>query len=250
MLGLVMAASALATTSGFGREWTDITGQYRREAEFVRRDGGRVWLIDAAGHHLSVELRRLSLADQALVAELESGNAGRRAAKRPMAIETLAYRTAARELGLSVPDSQAESTGRPFRLADWCSSGHCYVHPHPHPHPPHPPCPPLPVPSKRIYHGCWSTWHLVTQVPKTVGGTGSYLITLGGTVVRHLVLLEYVGPSNSSLHYRAVGPLPAGAIPNWRFSNVSHDCCWYAVEWSMNGTDWYFYEWCRVKLPQ
>ncbi len=233
-----------------GREWTDSTGRHRTEAELVKRVGDKVWFKDTAGSSRSVDFQRLSAADQAFIIKHERQDAkhptGR---KRGLVVNTLGYRQVKPVAATGNSQLAAATNTSVFKLTGWSHCTPWYCH-HPHPHPPPPPKP-LPVPSKRIYCGHWSTWHLVLQQQQgAISGTGTYLITLpNGAVVRHLVLLNYEDNADGFLRYSAVAPLPDHGIPHWRFANSVVGPCWYRVEWSMNGTVWYFYEYCRVKLP-
>ncbi|WP_372896888.1 SHD1 domain-containing protein [Stieleria sp.] len=54
------------------RQWSDSTGAFRVDAQFVRVDGPNVVLQRADGKELSVPISRLSTADQAVVKAIES----------------------------------------------------------------------------------------------------------------------------------------------------------------------------------
>jgi type II secretory pathway pseudopilin PulG len=246
IVAILSSASALQ-----GREWTDSTGRYRTEAELVKREGNTVLFTDTLGHRRSIDFQRLSAADQALVVEHERQRAERVAAgkKKELIVNTLTYRQVTPVPSTDNSQLAAAANSSVFKLTGWscCTPWYCD---YPHPHPPAPPKPPLPVPSKRIYCGHWSTWHLVFPNDGNVSGSGTYLITLPNNgVVRHLVLLNNVAGPGPYLYYDAVPPLPPSGIPHWRFANSAVGSCWYIVEWSMDGTTWNFYEYCRVKLP-
>jgi SLA1 homology domain 1, SHD1 len=72
---LIAFALALLTLHPFAaaREWTDNTGQYKRTAEFVRRDGANVVLERENGGETHVSWNRLSAADQMYIEELMAG---------------------------------------------------------------------------------------------------------------------------------------------------------------------------------
>ena len=59
----------------FPREWTDSTGQYKTEAEFIELVDDAVRLQRSDGHVVDVPLELLSVADQQFVRELVASNA-------------------------------------------------------------------------------------------------------------------------------------------------------------------------------
>jgi hypothetical protein len=53
--------------SSFGREWTDNTGKFHREGEFMQLDGDAVWLVGPKENSIRVSWKRLSTADQSYI---------------------------------------------------------------------------------------------------------------------------------------------------------------------------------------
>lgn len=248
---VLLAAIAMFSTSAEAREWSDSTGRHRTEAELVKHEDDKVWFKDTAGRSRSVDFERLSAADQAYVMEHERQSANQEPSvkKQDLVVNTLSYRIgqqrpAAKRMATKLT-ANAQAATSLFKLAGWsyCTSANCH---HPHPHPPAPPKPPLPKYGKRIYHGGWSTWHLVRLQNGPTGGTGSYLLTEGGAIVRHLVLLKYVNEDRTYWYFEADDPKPG--FKYWRFSNLVVGSC-YRVEYSADGKTYYVYEYCRVKLP-
>lgn len=75
MYSRVCITLALCFASSIGlnaaaREWRDVTGRYSRQAEFVALQGGTVQLKLADGRSAKVPLDKLSVADQAHIAEV------------------------------------------------------------------------------------------------------------------------------------------------------------------------------------
>lgn len=248
-VAIAMVGVLSTVTSLYAREWTDRTGRHRTEAELVGREGDRVVFVDRSGRRRVTAWDRLSLTDQEFVLQSEHDRQAAGSKKPGLVVNTLGYRRVQPVSAAGpTPVAAAAANKSVFKLTGWSHCTPWYCH---HPHPPKPPKPPLPVPSKRIYCGKWSTWHLVLQAAGQVSGSGTYLITLPppAGIVRHLVLLEYVGTNPGAIVYKAVAPLPPSGIPYWRFSNSAVGSCWYQVHWSMNGTTWNFYEYCQVKLP-
>jgi len=224
-----------------GREWTDSTGRHRCEAELVARKGDKVWFKDAAGGRRFVDLRRLSAADQAFVLENERGTAeasarARTTSNKPALAVNATKLTAGTEVNHAL-----------FKLAGWsyCTPWYCDQPFHPHPSPP---TPPLPDVGKRIYCGSWSTWHLIHPQTGTSGGTGSYLLSEGGAIVRHLVLLKFRTSDRTYWYFDADDANPG--FKYWRFSNLAAWPDSYEVDFSADGTNWFVYEYCGVKLPR
>jgi hypothetical protein len=239
----------LVSTSLEAREWTDASGQYRREAELLGREADLVYFQDALGNRLRVGFNRLSVADQQFI--LASEQAGNVPANQPaVEAKTLGFRrVVASRTAAKTSDSApaADTKTSLFKLTGWscCTPWYCY---HSCPTPiPHPPTPPLPNFGKRIYCGKWSTWHLVRLNPNLTGGTGDYLLGgPGGTVVRHLVLLKFFGLIGGDWVFQANDPTPGYFF--WRFGRSVVGSCWYRVEY-WNGAAWVLYEHCSVKLP-
>ena len=60
----VLAITLAFTGQSVGREWTDNTGRFHREADFVRWEDGNVWLTTANAKEIRVPFARLSTTDQ------------------------------------------------------------------------------------------------------------------------------------------------------------------------------------------
>lgn len=71
---LAASITLLVAASGFAREWTDVTGKYKVEAEFVSLSDGQVTLARLDQRTIVVPLERLSAADRAFV-EQQAGQA-------------------------------------------------------------------------------------------------------------------------------------------------------------------------------
>ncbi len=70
---LLLAVAVMFPTTLLARQWTDDTGQFRREAEYLRHDARNVWVRDDSGRTFVVALERLSQVDRQYVAALRVG---------------------------------------------------------------------------------------------------------------------------------------------------------------------------------
>ena len=74
LLILVAALGACLSQGAFAadtRTWTDLTGKVKVQAKFVSNENGKVTLQRPDGAELEIDLKKLSLADQKFIAELE-----------------------------------------------------------------------------------------------------------------------------------------------------------------------------------
>ena len=78
-VALIAAVTAVATTSAWGRTWTDSTGNYQVEAELIAFNDEQVVLKRTDGHLLVVPLSRISKQDQDYLQSKE-GDQARKAA--------------------------------------------------------------------------------------------------------------------------------------------------------------------------
>src|SRR5947209_900638 len=64
-----MVVGLAVATAAEMRTWTDSTGQFKIQARFVASELGKVTLAKEDGSELEIDLKKLSAADQAYVAE-------------------------------------------------------------------------------------------------------------------------------------------------------------------------------------
>lgn len=247
----VVAALWFSISSLQGREWTDNTGQIRREAEFVKRDGSTVWFKDPDGRSRSAEFDRLSAADQAYIMERERPIANRANGTKPgLVATTLSYRRASGTADTA--DSPTKMTtlkaAAPtlMKLTGWsgCTPWYCYrSYTSDIPHS----STPSQDTGKRIYCGHKSTWHLVSQKIGEIGGTGAYWLTDPNGYCRHyLALLRCWYNTAPYLGYQRVGS--PGGITYWLFDNAPINKFRYNVYY-WNGTTWVYYDCCYREIP-
>ncbi len=249
---LALIAAVLFPSSLAAREWIDDSGQFRREAEYLYQREGKVWLRGAGGKVYAIAPQRLSEADREYIASL-ARPAGSSKAK-----------TAAMTLGYQIPKfpadgGEAATSKQPqgavnptfAKLTGWrhCRSFcvptivHC----------PTPSCCPVPPDTgKRIYKGCYSTFHLVCRDPKPqICGTGAYkFLDQQGCCHEYLVRLYFVLQTSPPawLIYEVVPPVPLG-IHFWLFENVSFSkCCYNVYYWHNNS--WQYYECSCRRIPE
>jgi hypothetical protein len=245
---LLLAIAVLVPTATFARQWTDDTGQYRREAEYLRHDDEHVWMRDDSGRTFVVALKRLSLADREYVA-LESGET---VTSPQMLLKTLAFRLPRQSSTHEVAGAKTAATAEDSltKLTGWhCYGGHCYVTMHHHHPSPVPPAPP--TSDKRIYTGCYCTFHLVCRDPApAICGTGAYKFQVGGNVNEYLVRLQYVGTvptaTSSFLLYSVVAPAPLG-ITYWYFEDPATPKHCYRIYYFSTATGVVLYDHCAQR---
>ena len=244
---LALVAVAAFPNALAAREWTDLSGNYHREAEFLFARDGHVWLQDAGGTTYRIALAKLSVSDRDLVATLEQPN---RTPAKKLVARTLGYRKSAnRPLAPAAAPSASQATAGEsvFRLTGWhCHSGCCpiVIDCCPSPCPVHP-CPPPPDKGKRIIKGWHSTFHLVTRVKDEIGGTGSYkFVERDGCCHHYLELLKFaMHTTNNDLVYNVVGSAPILNLTQWMFTPVPNSHEWYWVYYkSTASTAWVYYD--------
>ncbi|MGD9722589.1 MAG: SHD1 domain-containing protein [Pirellulales bacterium] len=247
-----MIVVALPTTL-LAREWTDATGAYRREAEFLAQRDGEVWLRDSAGKTYVVSPERLSAADRTYLAGLESQNIAPDGS-RDAQTKTLAFRLPSGRMPIDAAVQRriqrALTQASVTRLTGWhCYGGHCHVTTHHHP--PYPP-PAPPAGPKRIFHGCYSTFHLVNRLSNQIGGSGAYKFWVGGVVVEYLELLRFSSqstPPGQWLEYSVARTNPPLGITHWWFADISVAPCWYGVYYRTTA-GYTFYEYACRRVPR
>ncbi|MEX2112819.1 MAG: SHD1 domain-containing protein [Pirellulales bacterium] len=247
---LLLAVAVLIPTNLLARQWTDDTGQHRREAEYLRHDTQQVWLTDGAGRMFVVARERLSAADRQYVAMREQP---RQSAADQTPVTTLAFRMPPAP-GMSAEPGTTLASGTAAtsiaKLTGWhCHGGHCYVTVH-HPPMPVPPAPPTSI--KRIYTGCYSTFHLVCRDPApAICGTGAYKFNVGGYVREYLVRLRYFGTAGTFRIYTvADAPAPLG-ITYWYFEDPATPLPCYRIYYYRPGTGVVLYDpYSHRRIPE
>jgi hypothetical protein len=229
------------------REWTDSTGQFRREAEYLSQSEGKVWLRAPDGKTLAVSPDRLSSADRAYLAALP-GSASEKlpAAVVPASAPRAPQATSAPNASAPVRLLRSINSAAVARLTGWhCHGGHCYVtHHHPAPLPP-----PAPNTStKRRYFGYFSTFHLPRRDVGKLSGTGSYKFLTGSYVVAYLEMLIFNGALPGFSVYAVDQPGPLG-ITNWYFEDVAPAPGSYRVYYFAPATGVVFYEYACLRNP-
>ena len=248
---LVFLAVALFPAMLAAREWTDDTGQYRHEAEYLHEANGEVWLRDARGMFYVVDIERLSQADRAYVA---SRGSSARSSKPGTPAKTLAYRiptfTAANDPAPESP-TRMMTDARIAKLTGWHRYG---GHSHVAHHPPIKPCPTPPDGGKRIYQGRWSTFHLVCRDPKpAICGTGAYkFMDHHGCCHEYLELLWFrVQVGTFWLLYEVADPAPPLDIKYWLFENTGFSKHHYNVSyWDGSKNVWVWYDCAHLRIPE
>ena len=246
---VVLLAAAVFPTFAAAREWTDDTGRYRREAEYLYEENGEVWLRDAGGMFFVIDLARLSPMDRAYVASRRAAGSSDTAGAPA---KTLSYRmptveAASDRIGQRVGRMLTEA--RVARLTGWhCSGGHCHVvH-----HPPIKPCPTPPDKGKRIYQGRWSTFHLVCRdTDGSICGTGAYkFMDQKGCCHEYLELLRFRDQvSGWWLLYEVASPSPPLGIRYWLFEDTSFSRYHYNVYYLL-GMRYVWYDCARLRIPE
>ncbi len=252
LLAWVFAVAVCVPVTLEARQWTDTTGDYRREAEYVDQSGGMVWLRAIDGKVYRVALEQLSRADQQYVASVASRT---EPAAATSVFRTLQLRTAPSQgaPSRSAPTEQRRTPQRlaaeasVARLTGWhCYGGHCHVKPCGPVHP----CPSPPDKGKRIYAGHHSTFHLVCRHKNEICGTGAYkFVDKNGCCHEYLVLLRFqVEIPNFWLLYRVDGAAPLG-IQYWLFENTAiSKYCYKVYYWS--GTQYVLYDCACRRIPE
>lgn len=262
---VAVVVTLLAPGSLPAREWTDVSGQHHREAEYLSQRDGQVWLSGAGGKTYKVTLDKLSDADRAYVESLET-SASTMPTMGMQTVGTQAKTLSFRMLRADVPQDAAGNapstsgdTADPAqatltRLTGWHCHSSYYCCPTvdccPHPCPPKP-CPPVVDVGKRILKGWHSTFHLVTQDPKLPGGTGAYKFRdPDGCCYTYLELLRFKsGNIQTDCVYEVVNPVLK--ITHWHFVRIRMAPLWYSASYSTDGgKTWTYYDTCCGKIPK
>jgi hypothetical protein len=249
------------------RQWTDQSGQFRRDGEYAGQLNGQVWIRSATGATYRVSIDRLSSADQDFIASLtEQGLApsrtapaaqsnGRRIVNSSAAIPltTLSHRIPRLDGAVADPAVARRATIQRtsdaiMRLTGWhCHGGHCYTV-HNYHHVPHMPCPKPVDHGKRIMKGWHSRFHLVNVWdPKNPDndGTGAYnFVDSAGCCHLYLELLQVSqAPStNFDLWYKVVDSTPDLKVTHWHFKRILFTHNSYHVYYSVDGTNYTYYD--------
>ena len=243
----VFLALAVVTNVARAREWTDVSGKLRAEADLIGRAGNQVLFRDAMGHERQVDLTRLSLADRSYVLRREqAADAGTRLSVKSLAVKSLGYRQSHQQTFDTTPRTNMAPPPL-VKLTGWsgCTPWYSY---HPTTCCPVPHCPPHADTGKRIFSGRKSTWHLVTQTLGDVGGTGAYwLRDKNGCPHHYLALLKCWYNTAPWLGYEGVGS--PGGITFWLFENGAINQSSYNVFY-WNGTSYVFYDCCYREIPE
>ncbi len=113
-------------------------------------------------------------------------------------------------------------------------------HHHPSPVPPAPP-----TSDKRIFTGCYCTFHLVCRDPApAICGTGAYQFQVSGGVNEYLVRLRYFNKFGNFLVYTvADAPAPLG-ITHWYFEDPPTPKHCYRIYYYSAATGVVLYDHC------
>lgn len=248
MLFVVWLGILSSTAAAEARTWTDDTGRYQLDAEFIGIVGNKVRLQAPTGKTYSIALASLSPADRQVVLLREQAaqtltsesQAIAQAAGQPTApgglppVDSMFKNPAPLELpplGQS-PASQAGQLpgggplppgAEPGGQTDNAAAGQSQQS--------------ATNKDKRIFSGCRSTFHLDSRL-----GTGAYW--LEGK--HYLARLEFLHTQGDYVYFTGSGE---GGIKYWAFFDVERCGPSRVYAWSNNGNRWRLYDWDYRELP-